>query len=841
MWKSREWVIKQGGSGWSYQDGKNVIRGVQNIIRGGDGKLESYDPNLMNKVGQWLSMVDDYAHGVSQEEINDKYNSIPDDVKDGIKSVSQWVNVKWAMSNYQLKAQAESYGVKLSESELELLQKRPWIQSQYLEVKKASSAWDTDQMEEMMATILKDIMTWQIKNKGNLKTRLHSYLRMDNGENLDYLVDDLWGDFTANMTTSEKMQRIRTKYTELFWFKDRTNKEKVKESAVWLINGVKKATVNWLHWLTEAVSDVGLYASKKVAKWTWYESPDKMPDANLWAIDENALSPDTKEAVDYLKAYGLGTWAYNILDVYYDAMEETFDAKIDKFYGDGFEIGGKKYSFNNFDAYASSLDDIKAIEQREENSNYYGVSEFIWKSIPEIYVTSKIWSALTLSPTTLSKLPWWAKWSVKLINTVGRNAVEWVAFSAMESDTWDVDSKEVALFTALGSIFDVGGGVIGGKLTKWWVKKRVGKENFDKMAEQIVNAYEKNGINLTRKQWERIVADYVLEASMPWIKGTSEVFFGSNTLDVASANIEGFVGDLQKSIVSDLSKVSTKYENKYTRNMLEGIFKQSKKDIDEAYSVFRNARIGAWETEEAVAKEWAQMKELYERGGNTYTLAEQETVKKNSRTIADTYSKNDKPLNGTLNERWRDQQISSQNLLKEYASKEWIEDLWERYLQESVLIRAKKWFEKSATTSMKDIINKYAWRTLVWGLGGYVASQTIWEWPLSNPYVATATTLLIMSMWGSPRASLLASKIASKMSTVEAYSIINGADEWTLKKMATWNAEEFKLWMEGVIYGDTAQWIIDQMEWNSVEEQAWQDKPKVRDWVMNAMVQKYWY
>ena len=57
-------------------------------------------------------------------------------------------------------------------------------------------------------------------------------LGMDNANDVDYLVEDLWSDLTANMTNGEKMERIRTKYKELFGFKDRTDLTKVKENAV---------------------------------------------------------------------------------------------------------------------------------------------------------------------------------------------------------------------------------------------------------------------------------------------------------------------------------------------------------------------------------------------------------------------------------------------------------------------------------------------------------------------------------------------------------------------------------------------------------------------------------
>lgn len=39
---------------------------------------------------------------------------------------------------------------------------------------------------------------------------------MSNLADVDYLAEDLWSDFTANKTNNEKLQRIRTKYKELF-------------------------------------------------------------------------------------------------------------------------------------------------------------------------------------------------------------------------------------------------------------------------------------------------------------------------------------------------------------------------------------------------------------------------------------------------------------------------------------------------------------------------------------------------------------------------------------------------------------------------------------------------
>ena len=41
-------------------------------------------------------------------------------------------------------------------------------------------------------------------------------LNMDNVDDVDYLAEDLWSDFTTNKTDNEKLQRVRTKYKELF-------------------------------------------------------------------------------------------------------------------------------------------------------------------------------------------------------------------------------------------------------------------------------------------------------------------------------------------------------------------------------------------------------------------------------------------------------------------------------------------------------------------------------------------------------------------------------------------------------------------------------------------------
>lgn len=786
----------------------NTVSTVRNIVNGGTWKLENYDPSEMSRVWESLNAVSDFANGVAPEEIETKYNSIPNDVLGQLSTQSHWVS-SGSMSNYQLKAQAKDYGYKLSENELDYLQKHPWVQKSYLEVKKNSSMWETDQMEEMMATILKDIKSGKLQNKGNLKTRLQNYLRMGNGADLDYLTDDLWSDFTANMTDGEKMQRIRSKYKELFWFEDRTWAEKLKRWAVGLLNGVKKATVNWLAWLTEAWSDATLSLSYWMANVLWLE--DKMAgadtwDSRLWWIDDNALSPDTKEAVDYLRAYGLGTWMYDALDVYYDAMHETWDAKIANFYQNNFADFWYGYWVSS-----NVGEDIKSSDIMQENDRAYKAWEFIGKSIPEIYVTSKIGALMGLSPETMAKLPRWAKFGYRII----KSGTEWVAFSAMEE--WEVDPTTVGVYTAMGTIVEPATNALFNKVSKWWVRKRMWKNVFRSASEDVMNSYARKWLTISRNDAEKIVTDVVLEWSMGNLKKTFKVTFAWNSLDKASTFTEEYITELQKSIVSDLSKVTWKYENKYTRNMLEWIFWQSKKEVEEAYSVFRNARIGAWETEEAVAKEWDNMLRLYKEWTDKFTLLEQENIKQNARTIADTYSKSDKPLNGSLNERWRDQQISSQNLLKDYATQQWISDLWDRYLQESVLIRAKAWFEKSATTSMSDIINRYAWRTLIWGLWAYTASQVLDDWPLSNPYVATATTILIMSMWGSPRSSLLASKIASKLSTVEAYSLINEADSGTLFKLKVREPWQWSEGMKGVIYTDTIQQIMERMEDNSVQ------------------------
>ena len=829
-WQSFKSAVQRG-----YQDTDKLLSGIQNIISWGNGQMNSYDPNMMVKMGQGLSMVDDYAHWMSPDEINDKYSSIPDDVKSGLKTTAQWVNLKGSMTNYQLKSQAEDYGLKLSDDELDLLQKRPWIQSQYLKVKKASMAWSSDQMESLMATILTDIQNWTIQHQWQLRVRLMQVLGMDNANDVDYLAEDLWSDFTANMTNGEKMQRIRTKYKELFGFNDRTTLTKVKENAVWLLNGVKKAVVNGLGWLTEAGSDTGLWLWEQTAKLyggdkdTEWRVPS---DVNLWGIDESSLSPDTKEAVDYLKAYGLWTGAYNVLKVYYDAKEESNDAKIQKLYSH-FSDFGLEWGY-----WPTLWNEAQAVEQQEKNSWWYQTGEFVGKSIPEIYVTSKIWSALTLSKETLANLPRWAKHAVKFLNRAGTSAIEWVAFNAMEDG--EVDAKSVGLFTALWTFLDPAINAFGNKVTKWWVRKRMGKDLFNSTVENVIKNVEREwGTKLTRSEWERIVADTVLEWSMNGIGGTVWVEFASNSLDKASQNLWGFIDDLQKSIITDLGKIEWKYENEYIQKMLKWLFKQSPKQVDEAYSVFRNARIWAWMSEEAVAKEWQMMKNLYENGAKEFSLLEQETIKENMRTIANTYSKTEKPLNGRLNEWWRDQQISAQNIIEDLATKNGVESLGDRYLQESVLIRAKKGFEKSATSSMSDILNRYAWRTLIGGLWGYVASQTIWEWPLSNPYVATATTMLVMAMWWSPRASLLASKIASKLSTTEAYSLINSADEWVLFKMKVWDRDEFLKWTRWVIYADTAQQIVERMEDNQVEYT--QTFNTSDDEYLNDMIrEKYW-
>lgn len=813
-WTAPTWPVTFNPT-WAYQDRDVVLSAVKDIMSWKSGKLQDYDPSMMNKVWQTLNLVSDYANGVPQEDIDYKYNSVPDYIKDGAKMQSHGVSANGSMTNFQLKSQAEEYGYNLSDSELQLLQKRPWIQSQYLNVKKASMIWDSDQIEALMANALNDIHTWVLQHKWQLKVRLQNILHIDNADDVDYLAEDLRWDLTCNMTDGEKMQRIRNKYSELFWFKDRTWWQKAKETTVWLLNGAKNAVVNWLHWLSEATSDVALEASYGLWKIYWAdENPEwRVPwDVALWGINENALSPDTKEAVEYLKAYGLWTWAYDVLKVYYQAKEESNDASLDKFYD----------KFADF-WYSGALDmgmGETETKQLEENSNYYWVWEFVWASIPEIYLTSKIWELTAINQTTLSNMPRRTRTAVNILNRIGTSALEWVAFSAMESDpenSNEIDKWSVGLYTAIWTIVWPTTDVIRNSISKRAVKKRMGKQAFKNASEKVMRAMEKQWVNISRSKWEKIVADIVLEWSMGGTKKTAGLVTAWNPLDKWSEYMEWFLTDLQKSIVSDVSKISEKNENAYIHDMLSKIFKQSKDDVAEAYSSLRIKRIWAWSTEEEVAKEREMMEKLYKEWADKFTLEEQEIIKRDMRTIHDTYSKSKsgKPLGWMESQRWRDQQVSAQNIIKSEAEKYWIENLSDRFLQESVLISAKEWFDSFATTSMKDIINRYAWRTLVWWLGAYVASQTVWEWPLSNPYIATATTLLVMSAWGSPRASLLMGKIAKNLSATEAYSIINNANKWSLAKLSKWNADEFMKAYQWVIYSDTIDWFVNEMEDNT--------------------------
>lgn len=822
---------------WSYQDEDKIVNNVQNIMKWGSGQMDSYDPVLIAKTNQALNMVDDYAHWVSQEEIDDKYNSIPHSFKVTLKKASQWVNAKWRMTNFELTEQAKSNGVKLSDSEKNLLQERPWIQQSYLQVKKKSSSISTEQMEANMWTILKDIQSWKLQNINQLKVRLMTVLNMDNVDDVDYLAEDLWSDFTTNKTDNEKLQRVRTKYKELFWFEDRTDLQKTKETAYWLLNWFSKAVTNWVHWLTEAWTDTALSLGYGMSK-VFGEEAFIPKDVDLWGIDENALSPETKEMVEKVRAYGLWSWVIDAMDAYFKAQEETYDKTLDEFFKD---------------ASYPVKEDAKDSQLTEQNSNYYQGWEFAGKLIPEIYLTSRIGAMMSMD--LVKNAPWYLQFWYKLL----RGGIEWTAFSIMEE--WEVDKTEVGIYTASSTLLDPVINNTINKIGRRGIKKRMWKEAWNSAVESVMNYSEKQWVKvteeklitsaekevvnniskkwaggITRKEAENIVADIVAQ-SLPW---EWKLLTSSNTLDTSVKYADEFISKLQKSIVDDLWWVSGKYENKYIQKMLKWVFKQSPKEVDEAYSVFRNSRIWAWASEEAVAKEWEMMKKLYESWTSEFSLVEQEQIKQNMRTIANTYSKTDKPLNGRLNEWWRDQQISAQNLIEWYAKEQGIDNLSNRYLQESVIIRAKNGFEKNATKSMSDIINRYAGRTLIWGLWGYVASQTIWQWPFSNPYVATACTILAMGMWWSPRASMTVSRLANRLSVIEAYSIIDSADQWILGKLTEWTPEWFAEAFRGIIYADTIDAIIEDMEWHSQNDYTFfQDEEELDAWMLDAVRQQY--
>lgn len=807
---------------WSYQDKDKVISGVQNIMKWGSGKTESYDPYLMAKISQSLNLVDDYAHWVSQEEIEDKYNSIPEDYKNTLKMTSQWVNAKGSMTNYELTEQAKSYGVKLSDEEKNLLQERPWIQQSYLQVKKKSANIDSRSMEAIMGTIMNDIQTWKLQNKNQLKVRLQNVLNIENVGDVDYLSEDLWADLTTNKTSNEKMDRIRTKYKELFWFSDRTGWQKTKETWMWMLNGLQEAVTNGLSWLSKATVDVGLSVGYGISKLYWAdENPEWFvpADVDLWGIDENALSPETKEMVDKLRAYGLWAWVVNAMDVYYDAKRETADAKIDDFFKDA--------SF-------PYKDDARDSETLRENSNYVWVWEFVGKSIPEIYITSKIGAMLPMS--AVKDAPWYAKLWYKVL----RSWLEWTAFSAMEE--WELSKTETGVYIASSLLIEPFLNTIWNRLWKRWIKKWFWK-GWDRTVEDVMNYGDRQAIKRAEsqaiKEWEeqaiKEVADgiatkwawsvsraeaekYIVETVAEKLPNEFGIIGAGNVLDTSAKFIDEAVTGIQWDITSSLSKVGGKYENKHIHNMLKEVFWQTDREVEEAYAIFKNARAWAGMTDEAIDKEWNAMMDLYLDGTNKFTLVEQEQIKRNMRTIAKTYNSQNKPLNWRLPQWWRNEQISAQNVLKWYAEKNWILTLWDQYLQESVLIRASEGFSQNAPKNMMDIINRYAWRTLVWGIGGYVASQTIWDWPFSNPYIATATTILAMALWWSPRASLLVSKFANRMSLVEARAIINSAEDGTLPKLWELSAQWVKENLRNVLYADSLLWLTDEISWTNEKE-----------------------
>ena len=828
----------------SYQDEDKVVNGVKDIIKWGSGQTEDFDPVMMAKISQSLNVVDDYAHWVSQEEINDKYNSIPFPVIVSLKKASQWVNAKGSMTNYELTSQAKNYGVKLSDQEKQLLQKRPWIQQSYLEVKKKSANIDSSQMEAIMGTILNDIQTWLIPDKEHLQVRLQNALNMSNLADVDYLAEDLWSDFTANKTNNEKLQRIRTKYKELFWFEDRTNKQKAKEGWLWLLNGLEEKVVNWLHWLTESATDLMYGTTRLVGKIGWAdENPEnRIPaDVDLWGIDENALSPETRDMVEKIRAYGLWAWVVSAMDVYWDAIEETTDAKIDEVFRD------KTFPYK---------EDSKDSEMLRENSNYVSVWEFVWGAIPEIYITSKIGALLPMS--VVKNAPWYLRLWYKIL----RSWLEWVAFSAMEE--WELDKTEVGVYTASSVLLDPFFSTIWNKLSKRWIKKYFWK-GWNGAVEDVMNYGEKNALKnaeskaLTNAE-EKAVTQVAWDIANKWVKVTREdaekyivetvaeklpnefvLTTASNTLDTASKYIDDAVTGIQWDITSSLSKIGDKYENKHIFNMLKEVFWQTDKEVSEAYAIFKNARVWAGISEEVVDKEWNMMMDLYLEWGNKFTLAEQEQIKRNMRTIANTYNSSNKPLTWRLPQWWRNEQISAQNVLKWYAEENWIKNLWDLYLQESVLIRASEWFSQNAPKDMMDIINRYAWRTLVWWIGGYVASQTIWDWPLSNPYIATATTILVMALWWSPRVSLSVSKFANRMSVIEARAIINSAEDGTLPKLDKYTFEWATEHLKDVLYADSLERLINDIEWHNNSDFSYYQwgEQELDAWIMGAIRQQY--
>jgi len=816
---------------WDDQDKKAVKSAINDIMEWGDGWMEEYNPSLISKVASSLAFVSDKAHG-SPTEV--EYESMPTDLKDDLSYIAEnRLNPNGSMTRSNLVEEAKTLWVKLSEKELDNLEKNPWRQTKYISIKWASSSINTETMTASIGTMFNDVKSGTISNKQQLKTRLQNILEVDNPNHLDYLVDDLWVDLHKNRSTAEQIALIKENYGELFWYEDRTAWQKWKTAWIGTVDGIYREFWNWMSWLTKNTPEI-------LNVWVWATlagNPATLPLV-LWAYNSKDVDQDTQDMIDTTRATLLWKWMRDII-TWYKTLDEMMDSAWDwlKWMAEW----GVKFAMD--ENYSRGK---RALEDSAEGK----VWEFMWGLTVEMMATELVWGMIGEmrgGATAVKNLSWWDKFFYKMT----KNTVEWGAFSAV-NNAWEDMWADILFFDLLWLAWMWFSALWETSPVKTFMAKTLsgGKKVFDKMiktAREWGETWYKNAKKKVTDLIINVLPKGTHSAEEIWKSATEEL----NLLSEDKKKLLGFI--------------EGEFESKSANDVLKEIFWGTKNEVQAYWGRFYSKLEWIWgKTEAELRAEWEALQDLYKNKVQKFTASQLERI----RSLWDTVVERYKQVTWALSNKADSQEFHSYlNPLKEQIQtiykdnlnkikwklwgirntiKNWskwavdstekeLADLWKDVLGEdlmsdtfgdlhdidlqmSILTDFRNAIEWKIWESFWDRVKKKGLVTLLgWSLVAW--TDYLSDWDINpSPYLVSVALLGLYGISSSPEVITTFASLYQRMSNVELAHFFKALDEWTLVTTSE------KLWVDSlvsdmhkILYTDTFKWLENKLSGRDLE------------------------
>lgn len=790
---------------WGRDETKKIISSVNNIISWGDGAINDYDPYMIGKVSSSLSYVDDLAHWVSNDDLSLKYNSIPQDVQEGLHQSAYEVSdsgITWI----DLIKEAKNRNLKLSSDEISKLEKYPWVQKKYLKIKTSSKTVSTENMELAIEKIVEDFDNWIIMNKWNLTTRLQNILRDVSASDLEFTVNNIWDSLNKWATQQRRKWDIMENNKELNGYEDRTRQEKNYEVSASGLDAIANGVLNVFKFIGNLW--VGIVPKSDVLAWLWgYDSADKMAEDYLLNVNVNNLSPATRIDVENARDAIRGKEFLDAWATYKQVRKEEFNQSIDE----------KKDAYTK--AYPRDIN--KNLEQKEA-SPYSGFWNFMWNTIDlivwthlasemfttlvgDIFGTSAKWTeAVQQFLETAQKTKAWrmAQSGIKWWNAL----VEWGAFSAIEN--WEMDTWDILWYMFISKFFDWAWGGLTklaeetslksiiwkkgleqavGRLTKQWYST---KDAIHALTDLFVKFGERWG-----KENMKLITKDALDSLWEWLKET----LSKVNVDSEMPMIIKMAKYLMWKWDKGMEGRSAEWTLSALRNKLVTVEKWGERVwediVNEMYSIIERVANGKIKTlYDAFA-----VRQAFWRMSNAWNAQWVVKTPETSQIINDWFMSSLKTIDDVFKKSW--------GALSENLAKKWFGGIQDILNVEDILQTVAGWLEKNPLAWFWDRFMHTWAKFLGWGLISETAKGAGSEWALTSPYVATSLMSSILAMVTSPKVASRMLRLVGRTSMADRYSLI----DWIMTSKSKEVAQDsIRTWLEHT-FGDLGAEFVSSL------------------------------